>query len=140
MQPFNRGFIHPLPSADPNQNSNPTRPVSPVPTRPNPYGSGFVDFNQHNTRFMNPLNQPLSWDPNQYAWNPNQNMDGMGSSQAFRLARAFGFPLRELEVVPETQSEVEETQKGKTKRPHNKKTETRAKKMCNRGMPKRSMP
>ncbi|KAJ0582499.1 hypothetical protein HanHA300_Chr04g0152911 [Helianthus annuus] len=121
MQPFNRSFIPPSSSADPNQSSNPTRPVSPVPTRATPYGSGFVDFNRYNTGFMNLLNQPRSWDPNLYGWNLNQNMDGMGSSQAFGSAQAFGSPLREPEVVPETQPEVEETQKGKTKRPHKKK-------------------
>ncbi|MFS8032751.1 hypothetical protein Hanom_Chr17g01561371 [Helianthus anomalus] len=59
MQPFNRSFIPPHSSADPNQSSNPTRPVSPVLTRPTSYGSGFVDFNQHNTGFMILLNQPL---------------------------------------------------------------------------------
>ncbi|MFS8025424.1 hypothetical protein Hanom_Chr16g01474791 [Helianthus anomalus] len=60
MQPFNHSLITPRSSADPNQSSNPTRPVSPVPTRPTPYGFGFVDFNQHNTGFLNLLNQPLS--------------------------------------------------------------------------------
>ncbi|MFS7948956.1 hypothetical protein Hanom_Chr06g00565901 [Helianthus anomalus] len=80
---------------------------------------------------MNLLNQPLSWDPNLYGWNPNQNTDGMGSSQAFGSAQAFGSPLHEPDVVPETQPEVAETQKGKEKRPHKKKAETttRAKKM-----------
>ncbi|MFS7940533.1 hypothetical protein Hanom_Chr05g00465601 [Helianthus anomalus] len=56
MQPFNRGFIPPRLSAEPNQSSNSTRPVSPVPTRPTPYGSGFVDFNQQSIWFMNLLN------------------------------------------------------------------------------------
>ncbi|KAJ0797821.1 hypothetical protein HanPI659440_Chr04g0178111 [Helianthus annuus] len=53
MQPFNRSFIPPRSSADPNQSSNPTRPVSSVPTRPAPYGPDFVDFNRYNTGFMN---------------------------------------------------------------------------------------
>ncbi|XP_021990973.1 uncharacterized protein LOC110887708 [Helianthus annuus] len=136
MHPFNRGFITPRSSADPNQSGNPTRPVAPVPTRPNPFGSGFLDYNQQSPRFMNLLNQPLSWDPNLYGWNPNQNTDGMGSSQAFGSAQAFGSPLREPDVVPETQPEVPDTQpetqkgKGKAKRAHKKKVETntRAKK------------
>ncbi|KAJ0641687.1 putative glutathione transferase [Helianthus annuus] len=136
MHPFNRGFIPPRSSADPNQSGNPTRPVAPVPTRPNPFGSGFLDYNQQSPVFMNLLNQPLSWDPNLYGWNPNQNTDGMGSSQAFGSAQAFGSPLREPDVVPETQPEVPDTQpetqkgKGKAKRAHKKKVETntRAKK------------
>ncbi|KAF5754987.1 putative glutathione transferase [Helianthus annuus] len=130
MHPFNRGFIPPRSSADPNQSGNPTRPVAPVPTRPNPFGSGFLDYNQQSPGFMNLLNQPLSWDPNLYGWNPNQNTDGMGSAQA------FGSPLHEPDVVPETQPEVPDTQpetqkgKGKAKRAHKKKVETntRAKK------------
>ncbi|XP_022035265.1 glutathione S-transferase T3-like [Helianthus annuus] len=85
---------------------------------------------------MNLLNQPLSWDPNLYGWNPSQNTDGMGSSQAFGSAQAFGSPLHEPDVVPETQPEVPDTQpetqkgKGKAKRAHKKKVETntRAKK------------
>ncbi|XP_021995553.1 uncharacterized protein LOC110892710 [Helianthus annuus] len=136
MNPFNRGFIPPRSSADPNQSGNPTRPVAPVPTRPNPFGSGFLDYNQQSLGFMNLLNQPLSWDPNLYGWNPNQNTDGMGSSQAFGSAQAFGSPLHEPDVVPETQPEVPDTQpetqkgKGKAKRAHKKKVETntRAKK------------
>ncbi|XP_035845714.1 uncharacterized protein LOC110942564 [Helianthus annuus] len=136
MNPFNRGFIPPRSSADPNQRGNPTRPVAPVPTRPNPFGSGFLDYNQQSPGFMNLLNQPLSWDPNLYGWNPNQNTDGMGSSQAFGSAQAFGSPLHEPDVVPETQPEVPDTQpetqkgKGKAKRAHKKKVETntRAKK------------
>ncbi|KAJ0812131.1 putative glutathione transferase [Helianthus annuus] len=136
MHPFNRGFIPPRSSADPNQSGNPTRPVSPVPTRPNPFGSGFLDYNQQSPGFMNLLNQPLSWDPNLYGWNPNQNTDGMGSSQAFGSAQAFGSPLHEPDVVPKTQPKVPDTQpetqkgKGKAKRPHKKKVETttRAKK------------
>ncbi|MFS8027315.1 hypothetical protein Hanom_Chr16g01497281 [Helianthus anomalus] len=72
MHPFNRGFIPPRYSADTNQTSNPSRPVSPVPTRPISYRSGFVNYNQHQTGFMNLLNQPLSWDPNLYGWNLNQ--------------------------------------------------------------------
>ncbi|KAF5796675.1 putative glutathione transferase [Helianthus annuus] len=138
MHPFNRGFIPPRSSADPNQSGNPTRPVAPVPTRPNPFGSGFLDYNQQSPGFMNLLNQPLSWDPNLYGWNPNQNTDGMGSSQAFGSAQAFGSPLHEPDVVPETQPEVPDTQpetqkgKGKAKRAHKKKVETntRAKKKC----------
>ncbi|KAJ0881544.1 putative No apical meristem-associated domain-containing protein [Helianthus annuus] len=138
MHPFNRGFIPPRSRADPNQSGNPTRPVAPVPTRPNPFGSGFLDYNQQSPRFMNLLNQPLSWDPNLYWWNPNQNTDGMGSSQAFGSAQAFGSPLHEPDVVPETQPEVPDTQletqkgKGKAKRAHKKKVETntRAKKKC----------
>ncbi|KAM0064251.1 putative glutathione transferase [Helianthus debilis subsp. tardiflorus] len=122
MNPFNRGFIPPRSSG------NPTRPVAPVPTRPNPFGSGFVDYNQQSPGFMNLLNQPLSWDPNLYGWNPSQNMDGMGSSQAIGSAQAFGSPLHEHDVVPETQPEVPdtqpETQKGKGKRAHKKKVET----------------
>ncbi|XP_022015367.1 glutathione S-transferase T3-like [Helianthus annuus] len=130
MNPFNRGFIPPRSSADPNQSGNPTRPVAPVPTRPNPFGSGFLDYNQQSPGFMNLLNQPLSWDPNLYGWNPSQNMDGMGSSQAFGSAQAFGSPLHEPDVVPETQPEVPDTQpetqkgKGKAKRAHKKKVET----------------
>ncbi|MFS8009100.1 hypothetical protein Hanom_Chr14g01280541 [Helianthus anomalus] len=85
MHPFNRDFIPPRSSADRNQSGNPTRPVSPVPTRPTPFGSGFVDYNQQNTGFINLLNQPLSWDPNLYGWNPNQNTDGMGPSQFILL-------------------------------------------------------
>ncbi|MFS7970970.1 hypothetical protein Hanom_Chr09g00827171 [Helianthus anomalus] len=50
---------------------------------------------------MNLLNQPLSWDPNLYGWNPNQNTDEMGSSQAFGSAQAFGSPLHDPEVVPD---------------------------------------
>ncbi|MFS7917491.1 hypothetical protein Hanom_Chr03g00189661 [Helianthus anomalus] len=73
---------------------------------------------------MNLLNQPLSLDPNLYGWNPNQNMDGMGSSQAFGSAQAFSFPLHEPEDVPESQPKVAETQKGKGKRTHKKKAET----------------
>ncbi|MFS7926766.1 hypothetical protein Hanom_Chr04g00300981 [Helianthus anomalus] len=111
MQPFNRGCIPPRSSADPNQSHNSTCPVSPVPTRPTPFGFGFVDFNQHNSGFMNLLNQLLSWDPNLYGWNPNQNMDGMGSSQAFGLTQTFGSLLHDPEVVPETQRKVKETQK-----------------------------
>ncbi|KAJ0623236.1 putative glutathione transferase [Helianthus annuus] len=124
MNPFNRGFIPPRSSG------NPTRPVAPVPTRPNPFGSGFLDYNQQSPGFMNLLNQPLSWDPNLYGWNPSQNMDGMGSSQAFGSAQAFGSPLHEPDVVPETQPEVPDTQpetqkgKGKAKRAHKKKVET----------------
>ncbi|XP_021999628.2 uncharacterized protein LOC110896888 [Helianthus annuus] len=136
MNPFNRGFIPPRSSADPNQSGNHTRPVAPVPTRPNPFGSGFLDYNQQSPVLMNLLNQPLSWDPNLYGWNPNQNTDGMGSSQAFGSAQAFGSPLHEPDVVPETQPEVPDTQpetqkgKGKAKRAHKKKVETntRAKK------------
>ncbi|XP_021988656.1 uncharacterized protein LOC110885283 [Helianthus annuus] len=130
MHPFNRGFIPLRSSADPNQSGNPTRPVSPVPTRPSPFGSGFLDYNQQSPGFMNLLNQPLSWDPNLYGWNLNQNTDGMGSSQAFGSAQAFGSPLHEPDVVPETQPEVPDTQpetqkgKGKAKRPHKKKVET----------------
>ncbi|MFS7990922.1 putative No apical meristem-associated domain-containing protein [Helianthus anomalus] len=60
----------------------------------------------------------------------------MGSSQAFGSAQAFGSPLHEPDVVPETQPEVPDTQpetqkgKGKAKRAHKKKVETntRAKK------------
>ncbi|MFS7986413.1 hypothetical protein Hanom_Chr11g01010041 [Helianthus anomalus] len=88
---------------------------------------------------MNLLNQPLSRYPNLYGWNPNQNTDGIGSFQAFRSAQAFFSPLREAEVVPETQPEVEEFQKGTTKRPHKKKQKPPERKKCNRGMPKRSM-
>ncbi|KAJ0862590.1 hypothetical protein HanRHA438_Chr12g0551021 [Helianthus annuus] len=141
MHLFNRSFIPPRSSADPNQSGNPTRPVSPVPTRPKPFGSGFLDYNQQNPGFMNLLNQPLSWDPNLYRWNPNQNTGGMGSSQAFGSAQAFGSPLHEPDVVPETRPEVTETQKGKGKRAHKKKAETttRAKKMRYRGSPIRSM-
>ncbi|MFS7997608.1 putative No apical meristem-associated domain-containing protein [Helianthus anomalus] len=91
MHPFNRGFIPPRSSADPNQSGNPTRPVAPVPTRPNPFGSGFLDYNQQSPGFMNLLNQPLSWDPNLYGWNPNQNTDGMGSSQAFGVVSSVLF-------------------------------------------------
>ncbi|KAF5801844.1 putative No apical meristem-associated domain-containing protein [Helianthus annuus] len=124
MNPFNRGFIPPRSSG------NPTRPVAPVPTRPNPFGSGFLDYNQQSPGFMNLLNQPLSWDPNLYGWNPSQNMDGLGLSQAFGSAQAFGSPLHEPDVVPETQPEVPDTQpetqkgKGKAKRAHKKKVET----------------
>ncbi|KAJ0927953.1 hypothetical protein HanRHA438_Chr04g0188721 [Helianthus annuus] len=57
MHPFNRGFIPPRSSADPNQSGNPTRPVSPVPPRPNPFGSGFLDDNQQNPGFTNLLNK-----------------------------------------------------------------------------------
>ncbi|MFS7894589.1 hypothetical protein Hanom_Chr00s001829g01688111 [Helianthus anomalus] len=66
-----------------NQMSNPSSPVSPIPIRSTPFGSGFVDYNQHQTEFLNLFNQPLSWDPNLYGWNPNQKMGGIGSSQAF---------------------------------------------------------
>ncbi|MFS7923331.1 hypothetical protein Hanom_Chr03g00259491 [Helianthus anomalus] len=62
---------------------------------------------------MNLLNQALSWDPNLYGRNPNQTV----SSQAFGSAQAFGSPLREPDVVPVTQPEVEETQKRKNKTP-----------------------
>ncbi|MFS7940534.1 hypothetical protein Hanom_Chr05g00465611 [Helianthus anomalus] len=64
---------------------------------------------------------------------PESKHDGMGSSQVFGSARAFGSPLREPEVVPETQPEVEEMQKGNPKPPHKKKTETRAKKCATVG-------
>ncbi|MFS7894743.1 hypothetical protein Hanom_Chr00s001991g01690611 [Helianthus anomalus] len=47
-----------------NQMSNPSSPVSPIPIRSTPFGSGFVDYNQHQTGFLNLFNQPLSWDPN----------------------------------------------------------------------------
>ncbi|MFS8013649.1 hypothetical protein Hanom_Chr14g01335521 [Helianthus anomalus] len=56
MHSFNHGFIPPQSSADPNKSGNPTRPGSPVPTRPTPFGSGFVDYNQQNAGLMNLLN------------------------------------------------------------------------------------
>ncbi|MFS7908955.1 hypothetical protein Hanom_Chr01g00089171 [Helianthus anomalus] len=59
MHSFNRGFVPLRSSADMNQTSNPSRPVSQVPTRPTPFGSSFVDYNQHQTGFMNLLKQPL---------------------------------------------------------------------------------
>ncbi|MFS7987111.1 hypothetical protein Hanom_Chr11g01018531 [Helianthus anomalus] len=95
MYPFNRGFVPSCSCADTNQTSNSCRLVSPAPTRPTPFGSGFVDYNQHQTGFMNLLNQPLSWDSNLYGRNPNQNMGGIRSSQTFGSAQAFGLPLRE---------------------------------------------
>ncbi|MFS8007840.1 hypothetical protein Hanom_Chr14g01265681 [Helianthus anomalus] len=101
-----------------NQTSNPSHPVSPIPT---PHGSGFVEYNQHQTGFMCLLNQPLSWEPNLYGWNPNHNMGGIGSFQAFGSAQTFGSPLREPDFVPDTQPVVEEVQQNKTKRNHKKK-------------------
>ncbi|MFS8033770.1 hypothetical protein Hanom_Chr17g01573461 [Helianthus anomalus] len=88
--PYQR-YLQPQSSADTNQTTNPSQPVSPVPTQPTPwpYGSSFVEYNQNQTGFMNLLNQPLSWDPNLYGWNPNHNMGVIGSSQA------FGSPLRD---------------------------------------------
>ncbi|MFS7972014.1 hypothetical protein Hanom_Chr09g00839631 [Helianthus anomalus] len=58
MHPFNRDFVPPRSSGDTNQMSNPSRPVSSVSTGPNSFGSGFVDYNQHQTGFMNLLNHP----------------------------------------------------------------------------------
>ncbi|MFS7972015.1 hypothetical protein Hanom_Chr09g00839641 [Helianthus anomalus] len=58
MHPFNRSFVTPRSSADTSQTSNPSRRVSPVPTRSTLFGSGFVDYNQHQTAFMNLLNHP----------------------------------------------------------------------------------
>ncbi|MFS7971845.1 hypothetical protein Hanom_Chr09g00837641 [Helianthus anomalus] len=74
MHPHSRGFVPPHSSVDTNQTSNPSQPISPVPTRPTPYGTGFVEYNQNQTGFMNLLYQPLSWEPNLYGWNPNYNM------------------------------------------------------------------
>ncbi|MFS7985713.1 hypothetical protein Hanom_Chr11g01001801 [Helianthus anomalus] len=48
---------------------------------------------------MNLLNQPLSWDQYLYGWNPNYNIGGIRSSQA------FGSSLREPDFVPNTQTE-----------------------------------
>ncbi|MFS7992267.1 hypothetical protein Hanom_Chr12g01080341 [Helianthus anomalus] len=56
MHPFNCGFIPARSSVDLNQSGNPTHPVSPVPTRPTSFGSGFLDYNQQNLGFMNLLN------------------------------------------------------------------------------------
>ncbi|MFS7960459.1 hypothetical protein Hanom_Chr08g00703391 [Helianthus anomalus] len=64
---------------------------------------------------MNLLNQPLSWDPNQCGLNPNFNMGGYGSSQA------FGSSQNEPDFVPETRTKTQsneeepETQLNKTK-------------------------
>ncbi|KAJ0443693.1 hypothetical protein HanIR_Chr16g0823611 [Helianthus annuus] len=86
---------------------------------------------------MNLLNQPLSWDPKLYGFMNLLNQPQCMSRkvfflvvQAFGSAQAFGSPLHEPDVIPETQHEVAETQKGKGKRPHKKKadTTTRAKK------------
>ncbi|MFS7994418.1 hypothetical protein Hanom_Chr12g01105871 [Helianthus anomalus] len=138
MHLYNHGFIPPRSNVDTNQTTNPSHPVSPVPTRHTPYGFGFVDYDQPQTRFMNLLNQPLSGDLNLYGWNPNHNMGGIGSPQGFSSARAFDSSLREPDFVPDTQPVVDEAQQNKTKRNHNKKTETRTKKMCNHWMIERS--
>ncbi|MFS7911933.1 hypothetical protein Hanom_Chr02g00123841 [Helianthus anomalus] len=55
-------------------------------------------------------------------------MGGIGSSQAFDSAQAFGSPLRKPDVVPGTQPLEEDAQQNKSKRNHKKKTETRTKK------------
>ncbi|MFS7897451.1 hypothetical protein Hanom_Chr00s009205g01742521 [Helianthus anomalus] len=60
MYPYNRGFVPSRSSVDKNQMTNPSQLVSPIPTRPTPYESGFVEYNQNQTNFMNLLNQPLS--------------------------------------------------------------------------------
>ncbi|MFS7941632.1 hypothetical protein Hanom_Chr06g00478561 [Helianthus anomalus] len=82
--------------------------------------------------FINLLNQPLSWDPNQGGWNPNFNMDGYSSSQ--------GEPEFVSETQPETTPEEEpETTLDQTKRgkraSHKKKetTANRVKKPANVG-------
>ncbi|MFS8022322.1 hypothetical protein Hanom_Chr16g01438121 [Helianthus anomalus] len=131
MYRYNRGFVPSRSSVDTNQMTNPSQPVSPVPTRPN---------NQNQSGFMNLLNQPLSWDPNLYDWNPNHNMGGFGSSQAFSSAQAFGSQVCEPDFVPDTQTEPqpleEKAQKNKTTRSHKKKVvvEARTKKTSNYGM------
>ncbi|MFS7968810.1 hypothetical protein Hanom_Chr09g00801891 [Helianthus anomalus] len=111
MHPNNRWIIPPRSSAYSNQTTSPSQLVSPVPTRPTPYESGIVGYNQNQSGFMNLLNQSLSWDPNLYCWNPNYNMGGIGSSQA------FGSPLRELGFIPGTQTEpqtvIEEAKQNK---------------------------
>ncbi|MFS7994533.1 hypothetical protein Hanom_Chr12g01107191 [Helianthus anomalus] len=60
MYPYNRSFVPPRSNADMNQTTNPSQPVSPVPTRPTPYSSDFVEYNQNQTGFMNLLNHPLT--------------------------------------------------------------------------------
>ncbi|MFS7979295.1 hypothetical protein Hanom_Chr10g00925661 [Helianthus anomalus] len=45
VYPYNCGFVPPCSSADTNQTTNPSQPVSPVPTRPTPYRSDFVEYN-----------------------------------------------------------------------------------------------
>ncbi|MFS7918255.1 hypothetical protein Hanom_Chr03g00198801 [Helianthus anomalus] len=62
---------------------------------------------------MNLLNQPLSWDPNLYVWNPNQNIRGFANA-----SQLFGSTQSEPYFVPETQTEtqpkIEETNAFKT--------------------------
>ncbi|MFS8003349.1 hypothetical protein Hanom_Chr13g01212951 [Helianthus anomalus] len=84
MYIYNRGFVPPRSSGDPNQPNTSNQPGALVPTQPAAYGTGFVEYNQHPTGFMNLLNQPFSWDPNLYGWNPNQKIGGFAnSSQPF---------------------------------------------------------
>ncbi|MFS8024574.1 hypothetical protein Hanom_Chr16g01464811 [Helianthus anomalus] len=96
MYPYNCGFVPPRSSGDSNQKNAPNQPFAPVPTRLTAYGARFVEYNQNKTGFMNLLNQPLPLDPNLCGWNPNHNMGGFGSTQA------FGSPQGEPDFVPET--------------------------------------
>ncbi|MFS7928985.1 hypothetical protein Hanom_Chr04g00327211 [Helianthus anomalus] len=80
MYPYNPAFIPPRSSGDPNQTNARNQPVALVPTHTAAYGTGVVEYNQNQSGFINLLNQPLIWDPNQYGWNPNINMGGFDSS------------------------------------------------------------
>ncbi|KAJ0565361.1 hypothetical protein HanIR_Chr06g0261771 [Helianthus annuus] len=101
MYPYNFGFVPPHSSGDPNQTNAPNQSVALVPTRSTAYGAGCVEYNQNQPDFMNILNQPLSWDPNQYGWNPNYNMRGFG------LLQAFGLSQSEPDFISETQTETQ---------------------------------
>ncbi|MFS7906899.1 hypothetical protein Hanom_Chr01g00064641 [Helianthus anomalus] len=120
MQPYNSYYVPPRPSSgskqDPNQSHVPNQPFVSVPTQPTAFGTGFVDLLDNNQiSFVNLLNQPVSWDPNQLGFNPNFNTGGYGSTQG------------ELDYVPETQPDP--SQRGK--RAHNKKKGTGGRKAKN---------
>ncbi|MFS7997597.1 hypothetical protein Hanom_Chr12g01143631 [Helianthus anomalus] len=88
MYPYNPRFVPPRSSNELNQTNAPYQPVAPDPTRPTTYVTGFVEYNHNQTAFMNILNKPISWDPNQYGWNPHFNMGGYESSQGFGSSRS----------------------------------------------------
>ncbi|MFS7969167.1 hypothetical protein Hanom_Chr09g00805981 [Helianthus anomalus] len=113
MYPYNRGFVPPQSSGNLNQTNTPNQLVAPVSTRLTAYGTGFVEYNHNQTGFMNLLNQPLSWDPNQYGWNPSFNMGGYGSSQVFGSSQNEPDFILEIQTETRTDEEEPETQQNK---------------------------
>ncbi|KAM0000987.1 hypothetical protein Hdeb2414_s0001g00038291 [Helianthus debilis subsp. tardiflorus] len=105
MHPFNRGFIPPRSSADPNQSGNPTRPVSPVPTRPNPFGSGFLDYKSTKSRVHESFEPTAIIGLESLRVEPESKHRWNGAVSSVRVGSSFRHPT-------------------KGKRPHKKKAET----------------